>query len=136
MGSADVLAGSFGVVEIVPPKAEAVRRSTGPWNRDEVGESVQIIAPDRVSAAVLVDLVGSSYPLELVGTETSWVIRLRPVGAGWERELLRFVERWLESCPLPCATIVCGGRRYIIRSASTHRDLGVGVGQVARLTRC
>ena len=36
---------------------------------------VEIIAPDRGSAAVLVDLVGSSHPLEIVATESSWVVR-------------------------------------------------------------
>ena len=70
MVSEDLFAGSIGVVEVA-------RRNAG-WSRPTIGQasldgnraSVEIIAPDGVSAALLVDLVGSSYPPEIVGTES------------------------------------------------------------------
>lgn len=130
MVSEGLFAGSSSVVEVVRRNGAWSRPTTGRASRYGSDESVEIFAPDRVSAALLVDLVGSSYPLEVVGTESSWVVRLQPVGPAWEAELLLSVERWLETCPLPCATIVCGSRRYIVRSASTHGDVRVGLEQV------
>lgn len=50
------------------------------------------------------------------------IVRLQPPSTepGWVIELLALVERWLESVPLPCASLIYGGRSYLIRS-STHR---------------
>ena len=79
---------------------------------------MDIVAPDRFSAGLLVDLIGSSCPVELVGTGTRWVVRLQQrTGFAWEADLLALVRSWLVACPLPCATIVCEGRRYLLRLA-------------------
>jgi hypothetical protein len=88
--------------------------------------AVEIVAPDRFCAHVFLNLMGSLFPFELVGTGTSWVIRLRPHGSAWEGRLLLLVQRWLETCPLPCATIGYGGRRYIFRSALTQTAIRSG----------
>ena len=83
--------------------------------------TVEIAAPDRFCAHVFLELMGSLFPFELVGTGTYWVIRLQPrLGSAWERQLLLLVQRWLATCPLPCATIAWGGRKYLFRSALTH----------------
>jgi len=89
--------------------------------------TVEIVAPDRFCARVFLELMGSSFPFELVGTGTAWVIRLHPPPASmWEARLLLLVQRWLETCPLPCATIEYGGHRYLFRSALTHAGLASG----------
>ena len=83
--------------------------------------TVEIVAPDRYCAEVFVELTGSLFPLELVGTGGTWVIRLQPpAGPSWAGRLLLLVQSWLEACPLPCATIAYGGRTYVFRSALTH----------------
>jgi hypothetical protein len=88
---------------------------------------VEIVAPDRFCAGVFLDLMGSLFPFELVGTGASWVIRLQPPHeSSWEGRLLLLVQRWLETCPLPCATIGYGGRRYVFRSALTHTTVWSG----------
>jgi hypothetical protein len=127
----DHLAGSTGVVEVVRRTAAPSRPA--PRNRTEwEGERavVEIVAPDQFSARVLIELVGTLFPVELVGTGEGWVIRLRPPsGSAWEGEVLPLLQRWLETCPLPCATILCRGRRYVVRSSLTHTDIGGGAGK-------
>jgi hypothetical protein len=110
------------VVEFVPASAapiglaEAMR---GVWEGKP--GILEVVAPDRYCTHVFLELLSSLYPFELVGTGPSWVIRLQlPHGSAWEGDLLSLVERWLETCPLPCATIGYGGRRYVFRSALTH----------------
>jgi hypothetical protein len=122
LGSKGLFSGSIGVVEVALRDEAASRPAAGRPSRREIDEPVEIIAPDRVSAATLVDLVGSAHPFELVGTESSWVVRVQPVGPAGKSDLLLLVERWLAICPLPCATIVCAGRRYIVRSTATRCD--------------
>jgi hypothetical protein len=81
---------------------------------------VDLVAPDSFCAGLLVGLVGSWCPYELVGTGAGWVVRLQQrTGVAWEADLLLLVQRWLEACPLPCATIISGGRRYLLRLALT-----------------
>ena len=88
--------------------------------------TVEIVAPDRFCAHLFLELMGSLFPFELVATGTSWVIRLRPpLGSAWEGRLLLLVQRWLEACPLPCATIGYGSRRYVFRSALTHTGIPI-----------
>ena len=54
------------------------------------------------------------------GTGAGWVVRLQQQpGLAWEVDLLLLVQRWLEACPLPCATIISKGRRYLLRLALT-----------------
>jgi len=116
-----------GVVELALPSS-APFRPAGPTRTVWEGEpaTVEVVAPDRFCAHVFLNLMGSLFPFELVGTGTSWVIRLQPHGSAWEGRLLLLVQRWLETCPLPCATIGYGGRRYIFRSALTHTEIRSG----------
>ena len=83
-------------------------------------ESVEIVAPDRQSAMLLVDYAAATFPVELVAGP-SWIVRFRPPpSAGdWVIDLLALVERWLRSAPLPCAKIRRGGRSYLIRDPLT-----------------
>jgi hypothetical protein len=117
-----------GVVEFAPPNGArpgpvaATRRA---W--DGLSSAVEIVAPDRFCAHVFLELMGPLFPFELVGTGTSWIIRLKPpLGSTWEARLLLLVQHWLETCPLPCATIGYGGRRYVFRSALTHTGSASG----------
>jgi hypothetical protein len=116
------LAESEGLVEFAPPGAEplgANGTTRGVWEVEPA--AVEIVAPDRFCAQLFLELMGSLFPFELVGTGASWVIRLRPSReSAWEGTLLLLVQRWLEACPLPCATIGYGDRRYVFRSALTH----------------
>jgi hypothetical protein len=119
------LAALEGVVELAPPSsaplgpAGARRRA---W--EEEPAIVEVVAPDRYCAHLFLELMGSLFPFEFVGTGASWVIRLRPpLGSAWEARLLLLVQRWLETCPLPCATIGYGGRRYVFRSALTRTGI-------------
>jgi hypothetical protein len=83
-------------------------------------EAVEIVAPDRQSAMLLVDYAETMFPVELVAGP-SWIVRFRPPpSAGdWVIDLLALVERWLRSAPLPCAKIRRGGRSYLIRDPLT-----------------
>jgi hypothetical protein len=117
------------VVELAPPASAPlgpVGATRGVW--EAAPATVEIVAPDRFCARVFLELMGSLFPFELVGTGTSWVIRLQPPhGSSWEGRLLLLVQRWLETCPLPCATIGYGGRRYVFRSALTHTAVWSGL---------
>jgi hypothetical protein len=133
-----------GVVEFAPSTAAPLGPAGAPRRvRGEEATTVEIVAPDRFSAHLFLELLGSLFPFELVGTGTSWVIRLRPPsGSAWEGRLLVLVERWLEACPLPCATIGYGSRRYVFRSDLTHTRIasegdrtGSGRTQLALVTR-
>ena len=117
-----------GVVEFAPPGSAPLGpagATRGGWEGGPA--TVEIVAPDRFCAQVFLELMGSLFPVELVGTGASWVIRLQPPhGSAWEGRLLLLVQRWLEACPLPCATIGYGGRSYVFRSALTHSAIGSG----------
>jgi hypothetical protein len=119
------LLGLEGIVEFARPGSAPLvsagaTRTGGP-------ATVEIVAPDRFCAHVFLELMGSLFPCELVGTGPSWVIRLRPSReSAWEGTLLLLVQRWLEACPLPCATIGYAGRSYVFRSALTYSAIWSG----------
>ncbi len=81
---------------------------------------VEIVAPDPECAALLLEYASPLFSAELI-TGPELILRLQPPSTGpeWVIELLALVERWLESVPLPCASVLYGGRSYLIRS-STH----------------
>jgi hypothetical protein len=129
------LAALEGVVEFalhgVSPSGPAAA-TRGVWEGKPA--TVEIVAPDRFCAHLFLELMGSLFPFELVATGTSWVIRLRPpLGSAWEGRLLLLVQRWLEACPLPCATIGYGSRRYVFRSALTHTGIPIQGDRAASL---
>jgi hypothetical protein len=80
---------------------------------------IEIVAPDQLSTALLLEYAAPVFPAELV-FGTSWIVRLQPPasGGGWVLELLTLVERWLESAQLPCANVLYGGRSYMIRTSA------------------
>ncbi|HMJ00192.1 MAG TPA: hypothetical protein VK488_10200 [Gaiellaceae bacterium] len=95
---------------------------------------VEIVAPDQLSTALLLEYAAPVFPAELV-SGTSWIVRLQPPpsGGGWVLELLALVERWLESARLPCANVLYGGRSYMIRT-SVHLALAGASSQEERAT--
>jgi hypothetical protein len=118
------LAALEGVVELALPSSAPLGPAGATRTVWKGGPAtVEIVAPDRFCAHVFLNLMGSLFPFELVGTGTFWVIRLQPHGSAWEARLLLLVQRWLETCPLPCATIGYGGRRYVFRSALTRTGI-------------
>jgi hypothetical protein len=95
------------------------------WRSPQV-RPIEIVAPDQLSTALLLEYAAPVFPAELV-SGTSWIVRLQPPpsGGGWVLDLLAIVERWLESARLPCANVVYGGRSYMIRTP-THLALAGG----------
>jgi hypothetical protein len=98
-------------------------------------QPIEIIAPDRYCTTVLLEHAAPLFPAEVVygidafagvapdGAESidrsAWVVRLEPPAErDWALELLSLVERWLESCRLPCAKVLYGGRSYLIRAST------------------
>ena len=66
------------------------------------------------------------FPVEIVpGTPAT--VRLQPptAGARWVIDLLALVERWLDAVPLPCVSLMYGGRSYLVRSSTHVEDLVV-----------
>ena len=92
--------------------------------------SIEIIAPDRYCTTVLLEHAAELFPAEVVSDidaldgidpvdRSAWIVRLEPPpGRDWALELLSLVERWLESCRLPCAKVLYGGRSYLIRAST------------------
>jgi hypothetical protein len=93
-------------------------------------QPIEIIAPDRYCTAALLEHAAPLFPAEVVydiedidGVDpvdrSAWIVRLEPpVERDWALELLSLVERWLESCRLPCAKVLYGGRSYLIRAST------------------
>jgi hypothetical protein len=83
---------------------------------------VEVVAPDAECAALLVEYALPLFPAA-IAPGTPATVRLQPPTgeARWVIDLLALVERWLEAVPLPCASLMYGGRSYLIRS-STHVD--------------
>jgi hypothetical protein len=79
-------------------------------------EAVEIVAPDRYCAELLLGYAESVFPAKLVPGPT-WIVRFQPppTGGDWVADLLALVERWLASAPIPCARMRRGGRSYLIR---------------------
>jgi hypothetical protein len=88
------------------------------WNFESV-EAVEIIAPDRYCATLLVDCAAPSWPAEII-PGSAWIVRFQPPPAGgaWVVELFSLIERWLESVPLPCAKVLHDGRNYLFRAST------------------
>jgi hypothetical protein len=89
------------------------------WSFDGL-HRVEIVAPDAECAALLLEYASPLFPGEVVAGAAP-IVRLQPplTGPGWVIEFLALVERWLESVSLPCASVLYGGRTYLIRSPST-----------------
>jgi hypothetical protein len=93
-------------------------------------QPIEIVAPDRYCTTVLLEQAAQLFPAEVIyGAEalesadivdrSSWVVRLEPpVERDWALDLLSLLERWLESCRLPCAKVLYGGRSYLIRAST------------------
>jgi hypothetical protein len=97
-----------------------------PFADRDVGrpQPVDIIAPDRYCTTLLLEQAARFFPAEVVySTEfeysSAWIVRLNPPSErDWAIELLALVERWLESCRLPCAKVLYGGRSYLFRAST------------------
>ena len=98
------------------------RRHSPAW-RSQAAPTIEIVSPDQLSTALLLEYAVPAFRAEVV-SGTSWIVRLQPPpsGGGWVLDLLTIVERWLDSARLPCANVSYGGRSYTIRT-STHLAL-------------
>ena len=100
-----------------PAPGRAPPSVTTAWN-PERPEPVDVVAPDWYCVALLLRYAALLFPAEIV-SGPEWIVRLRPPAEGaWVLELLVLVERWLESAPLPCATLHYSGRSYLIRAST------------------
>jgi hypothetical protein len=101
------------------------RKLPAAWRSQHV-HPIEIVAPDQLSTALLLEYAAPVFPAMLV-PGTSWLVRMQPPpGEGrWVLDLLALVERWLESARLPCANVLYGGRTYKIRT-SAHLALAGG----------
>jgi hypothetical protein len=95
------------------------------WRSEHV-HPIEIVAPDQLSTALLLEYAAPVFPAEVV-PGTSWLVRLQPPPSEgtWVLDLLALVERWLESARLPCANVLYGGHTYKIRT-SAHLALAGG----------
>ncbi len=93
--------------------------------------SIEIVAPDQLSTALLLEYAAPIFSAEVV-SGTAWIVRLQPPATGgtWVLELLSLVERWLESAQLPCANVLYGGRSYMIRTSTQLALAGVSSTEV------
>jgi len=111
------------------------RKRTAATPGIESARHVEIVAPDRRSTALLLDEAVSVFPAELLATDSAWVVRLRPPARGaWAVDLLALVERWLESCRLPCANLLYGGRSYLIHASTDIAQLETAAGSTRALS--
>ena len=93
------------------------KRPPAAWSAQGV-RPIEIVAPDQLSTALLLEYAAPIFPAEVV-SGTAWIVRLEPpaTGGGWVLELLELVDRWLASARLPCANVLYGGRSYLIRTS-------------------
>lgn len=81
-------------------------------------QPIEIVSPDRYCATLLLEHAAPVFPAEVV-RDSAWIVRLEPPAEReWALDLLSLVERWLESCRLPCAKVLYGGRSYLIRAST------------------
>jgi hypothetical protein len=100
-----------------PAPGRAPPSPTGTRNTEHP-EPIEIVAPDRFCATLLLEYAAALFAAEIVAGP-AWIVRLQPRTEGaWVLQLLVLVERWLESAPLPCATVHYGGRDYLIRAST------------------
>ena len=87
---------------------------------------IEIVAPDKYCAALLLDYAAPLFPAEIV-SGPAWIVRLHPppTGGAWVSELLALVERWLESAPLPCAKVLHCGQNYLVRASTGAAGVAV-----------
>ena len=111
-----------------PPPA-ARTPGSGPsiaWS-PEPNEPLEIVAPDRYCADLLVQYAAPIAPAELL-PGAGWIVRLQAPPAGkegwWMLEVLSLLDRWLESVPIPCARVLYGGHSYLIRSSAESAQHG------------
>lgn len=99
------------------------KRPPAAWSAVQGARPIEIVAPDQLSTALLLEYAAPIFPAEVV-SGTAWIVRLEPpaAGGGWVLELLELVDRWLASARLPCANVLYGGHSYMIRT-STHLAL-------------
>ena len=95
------------------------KRPPAAWSAQEGARPIEIVAPDQLSTALLLEYAAPIFPAEVL-SGTAWIVRLQPPASGgaWVLDLLSLVERWLESAELPCANVLYGGRSYLIRTST------------------
>ena len=104
-----------------PPPAACRPRSDSSvaWS-PERNQPVEIVTPDQYLRR---PAVGVRRPDRSCRARSGrWLDRRAagaPAGTGgcWMLEVLSLLDRWLESVPLPCATVFYGGHSYLIRSS-------------------
>ena len=94
------------------------KRPPAAWSAAQGARPIEIVVPDQLSTALLLEYATPIFPAEVV-SGTAWIVRLEPpaTGGGWVLELLELVDRWLASARLPCANVLYGGRSYLIRTS-------------------
>jgi hypothetical protein len=90
----------------------------------KVRQTVDIIVPDEYCATLLLEQAESLFPAQ-IDHGPGWIVRLRPSvdRPEWVLELLALVDRWLALAPLPCVTLLYGGRRYLLRAPMSIANL-------------
>jgi hypothetical protein len=112
------------------PRRRATRQGDSPHARpappggvgtEGVQSSVEVVAPDGYSMALLMGYVSPWFPAEVVPGD-SWTVRLQPPDEGegeeWVFEVLALIERWLDAVPLPSAAVRYAERTYRIRASN------------------
>ena len=115
------------------PEAPPMRPTPRTAWSSEGPHRVEIVSPDPECAALLLEYASPLFPAKLI-TAPELIVRLLPPSTepGWVIELLALVERWLESARLACASLIYGGRSYLIRSSTHRRQTIISAGDMPR----
>ena len=109
------------------PAARVPRWSPAIGWGSECDQPVEVVAPDRYCANLLLELAAPIVPTELL-PGAALIVRLQPPlaarGGWWVLEVLSVLDRWLASVPLPCAKVLYGGHSYLIRSSIETAERG------------
>jgi hypothetical protein len=79
---------------------------------------IEVVAPDRDCATMLQEDADGLFPDAIVSGSGLIVSLQPPAGGQWVLDFLSLVERWLESARLSCATVLYGGRSYLIPAST------------------
>ena len=101
-----------------PFRKRSRKRPGGPAPGEPSTRSIEIFAPNRDAADLLLLYAAPLFPAEIAAGSV-WIVRLQvSPGAASMLKLLSLVQRWVESARLPWANMLYDGGSYLIRRST------------------